>query len=145
MTVQIPSQFFYEFLETHYQEIIKSSLKQAIGDGVKLIYSVVMNEQTELLNDNNKPLLFPSKPGTVVIDANFDSHLNDRYTFESFVEGGNNQFARAASFAVAGFITTGAMFIMSLIPGLVNLITMTTTLGVLVIGAFWLFFSKRGR
>ncbi|MBL7093099.1 chromosomal replication initiator protein DnaA [candidate division KSB1 bacterium] len=101
LTVQIPSQFFYEFLETHYQEIIRSSLKQTLGDGVKLIYSVVMNDKNELLNDNNKPLQLPSKPGSVSIDTNFESHLNDRYTFDSFVEGSNNQFARAASFAVA--------------------------------------------
>jgi chromosomal replication initiator protein len=101
LTVQIPSQFFYEFLETHYQEIIKSSLKQTLGDGVKLIYSVVMNEKTELLNDKNPLLPFPAKPGSVPIDKNFESHLNDRYVFDNFVEGNNNQFAKAASSAVA--------------------------------------------
>jgi len=101
LTVQIPSQFFYEFLETHYKEIIRSSLKQTLGDGVRLIYSVVMNDKAELLNDNNKLLQFSAKPGTVSIDTTFESHLNDRYIFENFVEGNNNQFAKAASFAVA--------------------------------------------
>jgi chromosomal replication initiator protein len=101
LTVQIPSQFFYEFLETHYQEIIKSSLKQTLGDSVKLIYSVVMNDRTELINEKNPLLPFPAKPGPISIDKNFESHLNDRYIFDNFVEGNNNQFAKAASSAVA--------------------------------------------
>ena len=101
LTVQIPSQFFYEFLETHYQEIINGSLKQILGENAKLVYSVVINNKTELLNDNNSPLKIPSKPMNSEIDANFDSQLNDRYSFDSFVEGSNNQFARAASYAVA--------------------------------------------
>lgn len=101
LTVQIPSQFFYEFLETHYQEIINSSLKQTLGDEVKLIYSVVMNNKTELLNNKNKPLELPTKPGPRPIDRNFESHLSDRYLFDNFVEGTNNQFAKAASSAVA--------------------------------------------
>ena len=101
LTVQIPSQFFYEFLETHYDEIIKNSLQQTMGNDAKLVYSVVMNEKSKLLNDNNSPLQLSSKPGLSGIDLNFDTQLNDRYSFDSFVEGSNNQFARAASLAVA--------------------------------------------
>ena len=44
LTVQIPSQFFYEFLETHYNELIKNSLEQTLENYAKLIYSVVVND-----------------------------------------------------------------------------------------------------
>ena len=48
-----------------------------------------------------------------------------------------------ASFAVAGFMTTGASFIMMLIPGLINTITVVLTLTISVVGVLWLFFSNR--
>lgn len=48
-----------------------------------------------------------------------------------------------ASFAVAGYITTGAAFIMLLIPGLMTVPTALLALTVSVIGTVWLWFDKR--
>lgn len=101
LTVQIPSQFFYEFLDSHYRNLISDSLEKALGEGAKLIYSIVINETNEIINDQNRILKLPSKLKSNTTDIHFDSHLNDRYEFENFVEGSNNQFARAASLAVA--------------------------------------------
>ena len=104
LTVQIPSQFYYEFIEKHYSELIKRSLQQTIGDNAEIIYSVVMNNKAEVLNNQKKvPLPQPTQKISP-IDNNgrkYAIQLNDRYTFENFVEGGNNQFARAASLAVS--------------------------------------------
>lgn len=47
-----------------------------------------------------------------------------------------------ASFAAAGFITSILAVSMSLIPGLINLPTLVTTIGVSVLGVIWLFFSR---
>ncbi len=102
LTVQIPSQFFYEFLESHYNHLILESLEKTLGPGAKLIYSIVVNSSTEIINgDDNNALKLPKKLNSIEEDINYDSHLNNRYTFENFVEGSNNQFARAASLAVA--------------------------------------------
>lgn len=104
LTVQIPSQFFYEFIERHYSELIKRSLQYTIGDDAEILYSVVMNNKTEVIN-NNKTLPLPqasqktNQPGDN--GRIYATQLNDRYTFENFVEGGNNQFARAAALAVS--------------------------------------------
>lgn len=104
LTVQIPSQFFYEFIERHYSELIKRSLQQIIGEDAEILYSVVMNNKTEALNDHNKlPLPQPTQKTSQINnnEMKYSTQLNDRYTFENFVEGGNNQFARAAALAVS--------------------------------------------
>ena len=104
LTVQIPSQFFYEFIEKHYSELIKKSLQQTIGEDAEILYSVVMNNKNEIIN-NHKKFPLPQPPQkTSQLDSNemkYSTQLNDRYTFENFVEGGNNQFARAAALAVS--------------------------------------------
>lgn len=101
LTVQIPSQFFYEFLETHYNELIKNTLAQILGEGAKIIYSIVVDDKTDKQQNNTNVLHLPSKQTRNNNDVTFNTRLNDRYTFDNFVEGNNNQFARAASFAVA--------------------------------------------
>jgi len=102
LTVQLPSQFFYEFLETHYKNMISESLKKTLGEEAKIVYSIVVNENNEVNYEaNSNRLELPSKFTSMVVDKNFNSQLNDRYTFDNFVEGSNNQFARAASVAVA--------------------------------------------
>ncbi|MDZ7263105.1 MAG: chromosomal replication initiator protein DnaA [candidate division KSB1 bacterium] len=101
LTVQIPSHFFYEFIETHYSDLINKSLQQIIGDEAQLLYSVVVNNKNEILNGHlaTNSVLPQNLP--IAKDPSFESHLNERYTFSNFVEGSNNQFARAASLAVA--------------------------------------------
>lgn len=99
LTVQLPSQFFYEFLESHYSALINQSLSGILGKDAKLTYSIVVNETNELLQ-TTAPQQQPKIPMDNY-DSQYKSQLNVRYTFENFVEGSNNQFARAASLAVA--------------------------------------------
>ena len=101
LTVQIPSHFFYEFIETHYSELINRSLQHLIGDRAQLLYSVVVNNKNEILNGRNDISKMIATGMPLAKSAPFESQLNERYTFENFVEGSNNQFARAASVAVA--------------------------------------------
>ena len=104
LTVQIPSQFYYEFIEKHYKELIKKSLQKIIGGDAEILYSVVMNDKNEILN-NQKKVSLPQPTQKISPSdnngKNYANLLNDRYTFENFVEGGNNQFARAAALAVS--------------------------------------------
>ncbi|MFQ6057131.1 MAG: DnaA N-terminal domain-containing protein, partial [Methanosarcinales archaeon] len=94
LTVQLPSQFFYEFLESHYSVLINQSLIKTLGKDAKLNYSIVVNEKNEMLQ-------MPSHKNRFSVEVDNQSQLSDRYTFDNFVEGSNNQFARAASLAVA--------------------------------------------
>jgi len=94
LTVQLPSQFFYEFLESHYSTLINQILTNIMGRESKLKYSIVLSETNELLQ-------MPSHKKKYTVEADNKSQLSERYIFDNFVEGSNNQFARAASLAVA--------------------------------------------
>ncbi|NOZ60095.1 MAG: chromosomal replication initiator protein DnaA [Calditrichaeota bacterium] len=98
LTVQVPSQFFYEFLESHYKEIIDAATVEEMGNGAKIIYSIVVDQNTSA-DVNQPPLKLPEKAQDKM--SLYLNRLNERYTFDNFVEGSNNQFARAASLAVA--------------------------------------------
>ena len=42
LTIQVPSQFFYEWLEEHYIELLKKTIRKEIGPDAKLEYSIIM-------------------------------------------------------------------------------------------------------
>lgn len=125
LTIQVPSPFFYEYLEEQYIDILRKVLRKELGHEAKLEYSVVMQNNTFT---NNKPytVKFPArnsrdlknKPVPVPIDheevtiknpfvipgikkLNIDPRLNPTYSFNNFVEGECNRLARSASYAVA--------------------------------------------
>ena len=118
LTIQVPSQFFYEWLEEHYVSILKKALEQTIGPGAKLEYSVIVDRGNKknapytvnLPNrpyagrgsGNNRqqtPLTTPFDLGTM--PSRQESQLNQTYLFETFVEGDCNRLARSAGHAVA--------------------------------------------
>ena len=111
LTIQVPSQFFYEWLEEHYYSLIKKTLTKVLGEGAKLVYSVVMenssSDETKTtinLPPASKPAPKPSYPIQVKTSYDFqpfDSNLNPKYTFDNFVKGDCNQLATAAALAVA--------------------------------------------
>jgi len=96
LTIQVPSQFFYEWLEGHYSVLLNQALLQVLGESGKIVYSIATEEDgVELANipsmDHKKSIPRDDKK----------SNLVQRYNFDNFVEGSNNQFARAAAMAVA--------------------------------------------
>jgi len=92
LTIEVPSQFFYEWLETHYRPLISHALLETLGEQGELAYTVCDNGGAEI---KHLPTI-DRRPSVKKPD-----NLIDRYTFDNFVEGANNQFARAAALAVA--------------------------------------------
>ena len=116
LTIQVPSQFFYEWLEEHYYAIIQRSLENVIGPKAKLIYRAVVDDglrhkpiedpEPSQQHDDPKPVVAPQQERSSGTRAPWKapsySVLNPRYTFESFVKGEEcNAFAYAACIAVA--------------------------------------------
>ena len=127
LTIQVPSQFFYEWLEEHYVNLLKKTIKKELGPEGRLEYSIIMDNSFQSSNpysikvptSNKKATKNPYVP--MPIDINKDgakeipnpfiipglkkikvnSQLVDTYSFDNFVEGDCNRLARSAGFAVS--------------------------------------------
>lgn len=121
LTIQVPSQFFYEWLEEHYVPVLKKAVHQVLGTNGRLEYSVIVDSG----NHNNPPVLvnYPNgngfkKSNAQSVNTNghdeyspfsfkalnpqtVNSRLNPNYSFDNFVEGDCNRLARSAGVAVA--------------------------------------------
>ena len=49
LTIQVPSQFFYEWLEEHYVSLLKKTLKQILGTGSRLEYNIIVEMELQTL------------------------------------------------------------------------------------------------
>src|SRR5688500_3735977 len=47
LTLQVPSHFFYEWLEEHYIDLLKKVIKKEIGPEAKLEYSIIMDRSAD--------------------------------------------------------------------------------------------------
>ena len=124
LTIQVPSHFFYEWLEEHYIQLLRKVVKKEIGNDGSLEYSIVMennsnssspytvkiptNNTSSLknapvnmpINTNEKQIRNPFIiPGLKKV--NIESNLIASHTFDNFVEGECNRLARASGYAVA--------------------------------------------
>ncbi len=123
LTIQVPSQFFYEWIEEHYIHLLRKTITKELGKEGKLEYSIVMtnkdkyavklpatrryatkNQSTNMPIDINKEKskAFPNPfiiPGLKKIKVN--SQLNENYSFDNLVEGDCNRLARSAGYAVS--------------------------------------------
>ncbi len=122
LTIQVPSQFFYEWLEDNYVPVLKKAINTVMGENSRLEYSVIIDSG----NQRNAPLTvnYPNGQGKHSVNnsnANgnarleeyspftfrtlnpqtVNSRLNSSYRFENFVEGDCNRLARSAGVAVA--------------------------------------------
>ena len=124
LSIQVPSKFFYEWLEEHYVKLLKSSLMRELGKEARLVYIIKMENTygnrtpfTESIPSNNRshvmlqqvdaplnsfneelknPFVIPG-----IKNLQIESQLNPNYNFDNFLEGDSNRLARSAALAVA--------------------------------------------
>ena len=121
LMIQVPSQFFFEYLEEHYVNLLAKTLKRELGKDASLEYRIMVDSgngrsgsmdvptsgnKTLNHNEMNFPLVIdnPVKnpfiiPGLKKIQI--DPQLNHNYTFDNFIEGESNRVARRAGRTVA--------------------------------------------
>jgi chromosomal replication initiator protein len=100
--IQVPNNFFIEWIDEHYNTLINKTLKQVFSTEIKLVF-VISNEK-ELPEKINLPenSFIPIQGSPPIQEKQpMDSYLNPRYTFENFIKGEGNQLARAAAVAIA--------------------------------------------
>jgi chromosomal replication initiator protein len=112
LTIQVPSQFFYDWVEEHYNTLIRNTIVTVLGQNAKLYYSIASEERQEELfpvdasvSPSPAPVQYAPFSPHILMRAEHlpqaQSNLNPRYTFENFIKGDSNQLARAAAMAVA--------------------------------------------
>ena len=69
LTLQVPSHFFYEWLEEHYIDLLKKVIKKEIGADAKLEYSIIMDKSVD-----------KKTPYTVNLPTSRKSDSNSRFT-----------------------------------------------------------------
>lgn len=123
LVIQVPSQFFFEYLEEHYINLLAKTLKRELGKEARLEYRIMVDGG----NSYNKPVTVdvsaqgyksfsnnemdfplvinnPVKNPFVIPGLkkmHIDPQLNANYTFDAFVEGDSNRVARRAGKTVA--------------------------------------------
>lgn len=120
LTIQVPSQFFYEWLEEHYVNVLKKVIYSELGAEGKLQYSIIIdkgNEQHQPFTinisnpKNTKPVDHSPLPPQKQFFSPFDmrtvpphhahSNLSSKYSFDNFIEGECNRLAYSAGFSIA--------------------------------------------
>ncbi len=113
LIVQVPSQFFLEWIEEHYYQLLQKTMQQVLGAQSRLQYHVVVKKSSDTLEQRTiklpafrhapsvqqTSLPFALSPAPL---ASFPSYLNQRYNFGNFIRGESNQLAISAGLAVAG-------------------------------------------
>ena len=123
LTIQVPSQFVYEYLESHYISLLRLTINKVLGPKGRLEYSIVMdvdnpldvrvptNDRTNTINPAVRvPIDFESESEKQIVNPfvvpginkiKVESQLNENYSFDNYVEGECNRLARSAGLAVA--------------------------------------------
>ena len=125
----VPNKFFKDIINESYREIILNIWKNLNNDeDLNMIYNINEASENNFAGKNNNFAgnvnLAPVNIKTEVKEKNTENkkslkkeylNINEKYTFENFVIGSGNQFAHAASVAVANLPgqTYNPMFIYS--------------------------------
>src|SRR6478736_7320957 len=74
LTIQVPSQFFYEWLEEHYVTLLKKALKAELGPGSRLEYNIIVENSS----NNSSPYVvnLPGSTSTKADTQNINMPLN---------------------------------------------------------------------
>ena len=108
LTIQVPNNFFYEWLEENYVGLLKKTIRKELGEDGRLEYQIVVDNHTDPSIQNNDRNNFYSTehirnpfviPGIKKIKV--DPQLNPKYRFENFIEGDCNKLARSAGLAIS--------------------------------------------
>ena len=93
LSLSVPSQFFLEWIESHYKEQLVGSI-QSVANDSRVIYKFVIEEESREL-EVDKVLSKQNLP------RGLKTNINKNYSFENFIEGSNNEFAKNASLSVS--------------------------------------------
>lgn len=115
LVIQVPSQFFYEFLEERFVDLLRQTIYKVIGEGTKLMYNVMVDKNAEAtvnLEGSNRSTAIKNQDYSQIDNKSprfiqapkardLNPQLNPNYNFANFIEGDSNKLARSVAYAVA--------------------------------------------
>lgn len=108
--LQVPSAFFYEYLEQQYALLLRFTLNKLVGANTRLMYKIMVDQANKekgsttlptAENGNRMASPAPANPFDSTVKENLDPRLNPTYSFSTFVEGLGNKLARCAGLKIA--------------------------------------------
>lgn len=114
LTIYIPSNFFYEYLESHFRKLLHMTIAKVFGADQHLSYEVRVAGSETVSVESDEPTPF-DKPAPVkspvaqspgvsrLISApqDFNSCLNAKLNFSNFIEGVSNKLPRSIGLSIA--------------------------------------------
>jgi len=91
--LEVPNQFFAEWIESHYEKELESSLNSIGGMDYGFKFVINSNPSKIATDSATTPQQRPK--------ALHQNNINKLYRFDNFIEGGNNEFAKNAALSVA--------------------------------------------
>jgi chromosomal replication initiator protein len=108
LVLQVPSMFFYEFIEEKYSDLLRASIDKVFGENTELLYRVLVDKDNQATTDvptansakGKKREELPS-PFHKQFSQDIDTQLNNNYSYDNFIEGKSNKLARSAGLSIA--------------------------------------------
>jgi chromosomal replication initiator protein len=117
LVLSVPSRFFGEWIESNYAQVLRRATRTIVGEGTRVCFqcdgSSPEPEHVAVRDLVAEPTMrsvprppvgraMPSGPmRRDTFDDEIDPQVRADYTFESFIEGDCNRFARSAALAIA--------------------------------------------
>ena len=114
LTIFVPSQFVFEYIEAHYVDLLANAIFRVFGNDTELNYRILTDRQNGLTIDQEtekKPTIEKVKqmeksgnqaPSPITVaPQDLDPMLKSNYSFDNFIEGLSNKLPRAAAESIA--------------------------------------------
>jgi len=104
IVVSVPKPYFSSWLEEHYTSLMESVAQSLLGRGVTFTFIHNTGDDTSEISTDIQRVSTDFHSSTSVLSKPSpfkELSINPRFTFDSFVVGQSNQFAHAASKAIA--------------------------------------------
>lgn len=104
--IQLPNAYFWEWIDQRYNALLNNSIKEILGQGAAIEYIIMddWKEEPSVIELHHRaPLNVPIpklevKPVAQKLD--YETNLNQKYTFDNFIKGSGNELAVAAGMAI---------------------------------------------